>query len=82
MPHKLNTQSESDSTETSEVIVNKDVENLGENPTHHKQTVMDGVDRHEMIAMTAYYRAEKRGFNNGDAMQDWLEAEAEIDSIM
>jgi hypothetical protein len=32
-----------------------------------------------MIAMAAYYRSQKRGFNNGDEIQGWLEAEAEID---
>lgn len=38
---------------------------------------------HKMIATSAYYRAEKRGFkNNGaDAVQDWLEAEVEIDNV-
>lgn len=32
-----------------------------------------------MIAEAAYFRAEKRGFDDGDPMQDWLEAEREID---
>lgn len=38
--------------------------------------------RQEMIATAAYYRAEKRGFNGNeaDAIQDWLEAEMEVDS--
>ncbi len=31
-----------------------------------------------MIAEAAYYRAEKRGFAQGDAYRDWLEAEREI----
>jgi hypothetical protein len=35
-------------------------------------------ERHQMIAVAAYYRAEQRGFANGDPMQDWLEAEAEV----
>ena len=42
----------------------------------------NGEDRYEMIAIAAYYRAERRGFNGGDAMQDWLEAEAEIDAAV
>jgi hypothetical protein len=33
-----------------------------------------------MIAKAAYYRAEQRGFNGDSEMQDWLEAEAEIDA--
>ncbi len=38
-------------------------------------------DRHKMIATAAYFRAEKRDFkgNGTDAVQDWLEAEVEID---
>jgi hypothetical protein len=36
-------------------------------------------EQHEMIAQAAYYRAEKRGFGDGDPLADWLEAETEID---
>lgn len=35
--------------------------------------------RHEMIACAAYYRAEKRGFSGGSELEDWLQAEAEIE---
>ncbi|HZD52703.1 MAG TPA: DUF2934 domain-containing protein [Woeseiaceae bacterium] len=35
--------------------------------------------RLQMVAEAAYFRAERRGFNGGDAVADWLEAEAEID---
>jgi hypothetical protein len=38
--------------------------------------------RHEMIACAAYYRAEKRGFSGGSKLEDWLEAEAEIDHTL
>lgn len=42
----------------------------------------DEIDRQKMIATAAYYRAEKRGFigNEADAVQDWLEAEMEVDN--
>lgn len=33
---------------------------------------------HEKIAVRAYFKAEKRGFAPGHALDDWLEAEAEI----
>jgi hypothetical protein len=33
-----------------------------------------------MIAEAAYFRAEHRGFNGGDPMVDWVEAEAEINA--
>ena len=34
----------------------------------------------EMVAKNAYYRAEKRGFEDGYELEDWLEAEQEIKS--
>jgi hypothetical protein len=36
--------------------------------------------REQMIAEAAYFRAERRGFNGGDPVRDWCEAEAEIDA--
>ena len=35
-----------------------------------------------MIAEAAYYRAERRGFAAGNEMEDWLQAETEIDSLI
>ena len=42
----------------------------------------NGLDRQSMIAEAAYYLAEQRGFDGGDPVADWLEAEAEIDAII
>jgi len=39
---------------------------------------LDDQARREMIAIAAYYRAERRGFTPGDPLNDWVEAEAEI----
>jgi len=39
-------------------------------------------DRREMIALGAYYRAESRGFAPGRDLEDWLEAESEIDDAL
>jgi len=36
-------------------------------------------DRYHTIAEAAYRRAEHRGFLPGYELQDWLEAEAEVD---
>ena len=36
--------------------------------------------RHRLIEMTAYLKAEKRGFQNGDPTTDWLDAEREVDN--
>ena len=44
--------------------------------------VQDGAsqgDREIRIAEQAYYRYERRNGGPGDAMQDWLEAEREVD---
>jgi hypothetical protein len=35
-----------------------------------------------MIEEAAYFRAQQRGFAGGDPMRDWLDAEAEIDSML
>jgi hypothetical protein len=40
------------------------------------------AQRNRMIAEAAYYRAERRGFQGGDPVQDWLEAETEINRIL
>ncbi|HEX6260010.1 MAG TPA: DUF2934 domain-containing protein [Woeseiaceae bacterium] len=41
---------------------------------------VDPEQRSRMIAEAAYFRAEQRGFEGGDPLADWVEAEAEIDS--
>ena len=33
---------------------------------------------HLMIAVAAYYRAERRNFEPGHELDDWLDAEAEV----
>jgi predicted nucleic acid-binding Zn-ribbon protein len=39
-------------------------------------------ERIRMIAESAYFRAEKRGFKEGRVIDDWIEAEAEIDRLL
>jgi hypothetical protein len=41
--------------------------------------VMSG-QRQQMIAEAAYFKAERRGFEGGEAVRDWCEAEAEVDA--
>ncbi|MBT8109226.1 MAG: DUF2934 domain-containing protein [Gammaproteobacteria bacterium] len=38
--------------------------------------------RHEMIAKAAYYRANRRHFQGGDPVADWLYSEKEIDALL
>jgi hypothetical protein len=56
-------------------------QNIGDKSTtaSTKQSMDDNIDRHHMISTAAYYRAEQRGFDGVREMQDWLEAEEEID---
>jgi hypothetical protein len=45
------------------------------------QTV-DPDARQMMIAEAAYYLAEQRGFTPGGELQDWLDAEAQIETSL
>lgn len=40
---------------------------------------LDAATRHTMIAEAAYYLAESRGFQPGSEIEDWLNAEWELD---
>ena len=41
--------------------------------------LLDERQRREMIATAAFLRAQRRGFESGAELQDWLAAEEEID---
>jgi hypothetical protein len=41
-----------------------------------------GEDRLQLIAEAAYFRAERRGFQPGKELEDWLAAEIEIDALL
>ncbi len=43
--------------------------------------ISESAKRRRMIETAAYYRAEKRGFSDGDPLKDWLEAEREIEVL-
>jgi hypothetical protein len=45
-------------------------------------TVIDPDRRRALIAEFAYYRAERRGFEPGHETEDWLSAEAEVDTAL
>ena len=36
--------------------------------------------RHQMIAESAYYIAEQHGFQNDRILDDWVQAESEVDA--
>lgn len=47
---------------------------------HLRESRMDHASREQLIAEAAYHRAEARGFVPGQALDDWLAAEAEVDA--
>ena len=38
--------------------------------------------RRDMIQQAAYFRSESRGFQPGGELEDWLEAEREVDCVI
>jgi hypothetical protein len=44
--------------------------------------VIDPEHRRALIAQVAYYRSERRGFEPGHETEDWLGAEAEVDTAL
>jgi len=47
-------------------------------PLYNYDGGVDLDEFREMVAVCAYYKAEKRGFEPGHDLDDWLEAEQEI----
>jgi hypothetical protein len=43
------------------------------------RTAVTDEERQQLIMQAAYFRSEKRGFAPGAELDDWLQAEAEID---
>ncbi len=48
-------------------------------PAFSESSPVDAEIRNRMVAEAAYYRAEARGFATGYELEDWLDAEAEVD---
>jgi hypothetical protein len=55
-------------------------------PTPPDQTAASGAvlpeARNRMVAEAAYYIAEHRGFAKGSPLEDWLAAEAQINTML
>lgn len=47
-----------------------------------RHAFLDPEQRRAMIAESAYYKAEHRGFASGYELEDWLAAEAEFDNAL
>jgi Protein of unknown function (DUF2934) len=51
--------------------------------TKHNGTASISSDgRQSMVAQAAYFRAERRGFEPGHEVEDWLAAEREVDDLL
>jgi len=46
------------------------------------QLNISAEERWRMVAITAYHKAEARGFAPGDEAKDWFEAENEVDALL
>lgn len=51
-------------------------------PRAKKANGVSAEERRRLIAEAAYFKAERRGFPEGSALEDWIEAEAEIDALL
>jgi len=49
-------------------------------PAKARRAPASPAERHSLIAQIAFLKAERREFRGGDPVQDWLEAEKEVDS--
>jgi hypothetical protein len=43
---------------------------------------VSGDERHQLVSKAAYYRAERRRFTPGHELEDWFDAEVEIDKML
>ncbi len=53
-----------------------------EKPTASPRARVSSEERRQLIAKTAYYRAERRGFVPGSEWEDWFAAEQEVDKML
>ena len=56
-----------------------------ESPTTPTAAIARGlsrIDRESMIRTAAYFRAQRRNFESGHALEDWLAAEQEVDATL
>ena len=51
---------------------------MQENMSEHETSIIHIPITDEMIAVAAYYKAQKRGFIPGFEMEDWVEAKKEL----
>lgn len=58
--------------------MNKSNADMSDDANAHADAPLTPEERYNRIAEAAYLRAAARGFEGGDPMQDWLDAEADL----
>jgi hypothetical protein len=51
-------------------------------PSGQKKIAVSAEDRYHMIAIEAYYRAKRQNFDPRYVVQQWIEAQAEVDRML
>jgi len=51
-------------------------------PVTVERRTISNDERRRLIAMAAYYRAQRAGFGKTNPIEDWLVAEREVDAMM
>lgn len=77
MPKRTPSGSKVESTKENSPVREKST--AGKQPATPRYTA---EQQHSMIAESAYFRAEQRGFQGDLALEDWLRAEAELDALL
>lgn len=55
----------------------------GEQPQQASQASdATAIPREQLISEAAYYKAEQRGFQPGNEMADWFDAEADVERML
>ena len=87
---KTTTKKYAKKTATKKTAVNvkkASTRNVAKKPTKTSRPDISAInispeERWKMIAIAAYLKAEKRGFEAGGEFQDWTDAEQEVDKLM
>jgi len=67
---------------TDSIGIEPDTARMRTTATSSASTGVSSEEKHQLIAKAAYFRAERRSFVPGYELEDWLDAEAEIEKIL
>lgn len=64
----------------SKATTNKELVKKAAAPTAKTNKALSAEQRHNLVCETAYFIAEKNGFDESRSLEFWLQAENEVDS--